>query len=543
MRHQLHPIVLAMFAASAVGLTACGGGSDSAEPSAPPANPMVTLTGTVFIDGAIKNAVVCLDLNANNVCDATEPASTPTGADGAYTLTYDNTKVSAKEVAASALIAPQVAGTLTDGKATVDMAAPTMTVTQKGYVLKQLPGKAGQINPLTTLLAAGVASGLTPAEASAAVAVQLGISEADILDYQTNAKFDPLAIADSARTMAKVVAATLESGVPLGVTGLTVKREPARQQAQFNFTDLNNYYVREFVSTDKEGGVSQVADQRSGKTAGTDTAKDVLYPTAYLTKTGWTPCVATTSFISTRSVAPGTSGGPTRSAYCAGGQQTVGATLVTDISGKSMGDTLRSMQAATDGSNTVNMSPALVDGMTFPTGSALYTRRNLQLGNTIWVNNLNSTSEVLSGTNNANIEAMIKSRQQAAVKLAPKANTGILWLGFTEDLNHYLYGAFTDEVSGVQYYSCTIANNTSDTCVEAGKGSFKIVTINGVRLIQFAGQPKPLAASEINYTVGYAEYAPGVMARYRQVRPDAATSISARLNGTAADALRKAVGL
>lgn len=539
MRHQLHPVVLAMFAASAVGLTACGGGSDSTDP--PPANPMVTLTGTVFIDGAVKNAVVCLDLNANNVCDATEPASTPTGANGAYTLTYDNTKVSATEVAASALIAPQVVGTLTDGKATVDMADPTMTVTQKGYVLKQVPGKAGQINPLTTLVATGVATGLTPAEASAAVAVQLGISEADILDYQTNAKFDPLAIADSARTMAKVVASTLEAGVPLGVTGLTVKREPAKQQAQFNFTDLNNYYVREFVATDKEGGVSQIADMRSGKTAGADRAKNVLYSTAYLTKTGWTRCDET--FISTRSVGEGKSGGPSRSAYCAGGQQSVGATLATDISGKSMGDTLRSMQAATDGSNTVNMSPTLVDGMTFPTGSALYTRQNVQVGNTIWINDLNSTNDVLSGANSANIETFIKSRQKSAVKLAPKANTGTLWLGFTEDLNHWLRGAFTDEVSGVQYYSCTFANDNTDTCVEAGTGSFKVVTLNGVRLIQFAGQPKPVAFPAINFTVGYAEYAPGVMARYRQVRPDAAISTSARLNGTAGDALRKAVGL
>ncbi len=538
MYRKLNPIALGILALSVGGLAACGGGSDttgSTDTTTPPASTLVTITGTVFTDGAIKNAVVCMDVNANGVCDSTEPVSAATGADGAYSITYDTSKVSATEVATASLIAPQVPGTLTDGKATIDMADPTSTNTQTAYVLKQVPGKAGQINPLTTLVATGMASGLTLADSTAAVAVQLGITEAETLDYQANAAFDPLAIADSARTLAKVVADTLEAGLPIGVTGLAAKEDPSSQQAQFNFTDLNNYYVRAFTATDKAGGLRQTADIRTGKTAGVDTAQSVLFQTAYLTKAGWTRCDAA-GFDNTR-------GTPTRSAYCAGGQQSTGFTKTTDIAGKSMGDTLRAMQAATDGSNTVNMNPALVDGKTFPAGSLQYSRTTVLLGDTIWINNLNSTNDILSGANYASLETFIKSRPQSAVKLAPKANNGLVWLGFTEDLDHYLYGAFTDEVSGVQYYSCTIANSTADTCAEVGKGSFKIATKNGVRLIQFAGQPNPVAYPAINFTVGYAEYAPGIMARYRQTRPDATVTHSVRMNSTAGDALRSAVGL
>ena len=82
-----------------------------------------------------------------------------------------------------------------------------------------------------------------------------------------------------------------------------------------------------------------------------------------------------------------------------------------------------------------------------------------------------------------------------------------------------------------------------DTCAEAGTGTFSVVTQNGARLIKFAGQPKPVDA--INYTVGYGEYAPNVMARYRINKPTGTHAVtqSQRLNGTAGDALRKAVGL
>jgi len=519
-------------------LTACGGGSDATDPNAtgtttPTPPPPVTLTGQVMIDQSIRDATVCLDVNANMACDTGEPVSATTSTDGSYSLSYDPSKITPDQLAKAALIA------LIPANTAVDAANPTVGVTTKSYVLSTPASKPGQINPLTTLVQTGVAAGLTLAEAMAAVAVQMGVTEAELVDYQANpATTAPNSFSDTARLMAKVTAAALEAGAPLTVVGLTAPSEPTVQQAQFNFTDIDNHYVRSFTATDIKGtGLSQVTDTRSQKTKGVEVPQTTLFQQAYLTKSGWVHCDAA-GFQSTR-------GNPSRSAYCGGGQTSAGFTLETDVSGKSMGDTLRTMQAATNGSNTVNMDPTLVDGKTFPTGSTLRVRTGVNLGDVIYINNLNSTSEILSGTNYANVETFIKARQKANVKLAPQANSGLTWLGFTEDANHWLAGAFSDETSGVQYYSCTFnaTTNNYDTCAEAGTGTFSVVTQNGARLIKFAGQPKPVDA--INYTVGYGEYAPNVMARYRINKPTGTHAVtqSQRLNGTAGDALRKAVGL
>ena len=73
---------LAASSAFLLALAGCGGGGSSGDAPA-------TLTGTVAVDQAIQNAVVCMDLNANNLCDTGEPVSAKTGANGAYSLTYD----------------------------------------------------------------------------------------------------------------------------------------------------------------------------------------------------------------------------------------------------------------------------------------------------------------------------------------------------------------------------------------------------------------------------------------------------------------------
>ena len=63
-------------------LTACGGGGGGSSSS----GTSTTIAGAV-IDGYIEGATVCLDVNDNGVCDASEP-SVVTGANGAYTLSY-----------------------------------------------------------------------------------------------------------------------------------------------------------------------------------------------------------------------------------------------------------------------------------------------------------------------------------------------------------------------------------------------------------------------------------------------------------------------
>ena len=120
----------------------------------------MTLTGSVVVDQAVQNAVVCMDLNANSVCDTGEPVSAKTGTTGAYSLTYDAAAITPAQVAAASLIAPMVPGAPADASTTIDAAEPGVALTAKAYVLKQVPGKSGQINPLTTLVAAGIQAGL-----------------------------------------------------------------------------------------------------------------------------------------------------------------------------------------------------------------------------------------------------------------------------------------------------------------------------------------------------------------------------------------------
>ena len=532
---RLHTTFAAVTLAS---LTACGGsGDDSASPAGSatpvptPVSEKVTLTGTVAVIKAVKGATVCLDLNASKACDADEPTSAVTGADGAYSITYDTATLTKEKAAAAALVAaiPTTAVDAND-------AAAVLTTT--AYVLTAPAGKTAQVNPLTTLVQTGVAAGMKLADAEAAVAVQLGVSASDLYDYQANTQTaGPLN--DNPQTVASIVNDALVNGVAVNVTPLADSSASASQLASLTYTDASNYYIRTFANaTDgKDTGIVRTSDTRAQLSKGVALADSVLFANVYLTPKGWVRCDAT-GFDGTR-------GRPTRSAFCGGGQQSAGYTVETNIAGKNMGEVIRGMQAATDGSNTITMDSTLVNNAVFPDGATLNTRKNTLLRQHIWVNNINSTNELLTGANYASVETLIKARQVANVKLAPKANSGLTWLGLTEDNNHWLAGAFTDEVSGVQYYSCTFVADGSnyDTCAEAGKGSFTIVTQDGVRLIKFSGQPNPVSTA--SFTVGYGEYAAGTMVRFREVKPDTTYTVtrSARLNGTAWDALRKALSL
>ena len=98
-------------------LSACGGGSDgdiATTPETPTTPASVVLTGTVVVDQAIRNAVVCMDLNASSTCDANEPASAGTGSNGAYSITYDSAKVAAAQAASASLIVAMVPGAAAD---------------------------------------------------------------------------------------------------------------------------------------------------------------------------------------------------------------------------------------------------------------------------------------------------------------------------------------------------------------------------------------------------------------------------------------------
>ena len=70
---------------AAIALNACGGGGESSS-NTPVVKPnTISLLGIV-VDGYIKDAKVCLDINSNGICEGTEPTTT-TLADGTFSFT------------------------------------------------------------------------------------------------------------------------------------------------------------------------------------------------------------------------------------------------------------------------------------------------------------------------------------------------------------------------------------------------------------------------------------------------------------------------
>lgn len=550
MHTSSHPLALAVGSALALTLTACGGGGSSSDAPLPPPEPdtKVTLSGTVMVDQAIRNTVVCMDLNGNGACDASEPASAPTGADGAYTLTYDTTQVSATQAAAASLLAQMVPGLLSDATTTVDAADTTVGSTTARYALRQVPGKAGQINPLTTLVAAGVASGMTEAAARSNAAQQLAITEGKIDNYQDDVP-SAGAAPDTARTMAKVIAGGLEQGAVLVVGDqlASVAAAPG-DLASFIYTDAANYSYRTIDSVAKAAGTSGSVSQdvRGGLTAGSPTPASTLYGQAYLAAAGWQRCDDTV-------LLQGTLGTPSRSTFC-GSLVQVGFTVRGDIADNGMATVVTALQA--EPSNTINnngtSTSALLTGLgstTFPAGARLHTRYNVSLTQPIYINNISTDARPATETT---LEQLIAARPASAVVLTTGAGT--LSLGLSSGPAKSLRAAFTGTTSPtagtVQFYDCDLNSTQTvlSNCTTTQTGTYAISTVNGVRVMRFAGH----APTTMNHTRVYAEVAnaPAIATgsrvyQARENKTDVTSNITAsrRLNSTAWKAMRAQLGL
>ena len=72
MKFQLNRLSLALVNAALVTLAGCGGSSGGDATADAPVVPAYTSVTTTVLDGAIQNALVCLDKNVNGNCDADE---------------------------------------------------------------------------------------------------------------------------------------------------------------------------------------------------------------------------------------------------------------------------------------------------------------------------------------------------------------------------------------------------------------------------------------------------------------------------------------
>ena len=498
-----------------------------------------------MVDQAVKNAVVCMDINANSMCDAGEPVSAKTGADGIYSLTYDATVVTAAQVAAASLIAPMVPDTVAD--ATIDAANPSVPLTTRAYVLQQLPGKSGQINPLTTLVATGMKAGLAENTARTNASVQLAIAPAKIDNYQDDPATNPNALVDNARLMATVTNDALKNGVTLAVNALAAADAIALDLITLNYSDAANYYFRTSNNLAVAAGASNsdFNDLRRGLSTGTSLATNALYPTLYLTPSGWTRCTETATHTATRGV-------PSRSTYC-GVVTSVAYSMQADISGQSMASVVTALQADTqsnsinNGISTANLLTTLGTA-TFPANSGTRLRTSINLSQPIFISN--SRTDFRPQAEATTLEQLIAAKPATGVNLASSA--GSLSLGYSTSVLRNLRVTFTGTTSPtagtVQFYDCDLnAADQPSNCTATQTGTYSINTINGVRVMAFAGHAPTTFSTQVNFYTETKGATPSdwYVYRARQAKPtvDANVGNSKRINATAWVAMKAKLGL
>lgn len=535
MKQSLSFVPTAVAGAALLALVACGGGGDGDTP--------LSLTGTVAVNGPVRNAVVCLDLNANDACDAGEPASAPTDANGAYSLS-----VTEQQLASSSLIAPMVPGGLADPNTTIDMSDGGATA-ETPYVLRQVPGKAGQINPLTTLVAAGVRNGMTEAVARTNSAVQLGIVEAKIDNYQDDPAFNDAEVVDNARLMASAVQTTLEDGVALVVGDQAAAVLPVQNDLRnLRYTDDNNYSYQDFITVAKAAGTSglSLVDRRVGRAGGVDTDANALYNQAYLTSNGWLRCDSAVLVTATRGV-------PNRSTFC-NAQTAVNYRGDVDVAGQPMADVVTELQS--DSENFINAGGLDTTGLlaklgmkAFEGNSSLRPGLSLNLTQPIFINSINTDGRPQAEA--TSLAQLITAKPAVGVNLATAA--GSLSLGLSSGPLKNLRVAFTsttsDTTGNVQYYDCDLntAGTVASNCAATETGTYTIAPVNEALVMSFAGFTPTVMDNVRHYVEVKAN---GVIAGdwvfvARQRKPDVDSNLSSskRLNGTAWTAMKAQLGI
>ena len=500
MKPRTRSLLIHAFAATAaLSMAACGGsGDDNDDDSSPPPPPPppVTLSGEVARIGPLQNVVVCLDLNANDACDDGEPTSAATGADGRYSLSYDPAAVSG--AASAQLIAPVKTGDPAAPTTAIDSYNPAVAATSADYLMRRPAGSGGAINPLTTLVQAGVAAGMTQATARANVALQLAIDAAKIDAYQDDPAWDDAQVHDTARTAAGVVSGMLRTGVPLEVGDQQAAAAASSTLRQLRYSAPGDYYARSLDQQAKAAGSAgvQLVENRSGKSGGQVNADEALYGTAYLTPNGWTYCTRNVLLRSTV-------GNPSRSVYC-DGETSLGSTRASSVSG-AMADLVDRWQALP--SNTINagVSTAGLKGAlgatVFPAGAEELVRSSVVLGQTILIDTLANRAQPQSRNT---LEALISHYPSSGAAAPTGANT--LSLAVTTGLLKNLRVSFgSNAPQGVaQYYECDLnaEQTVVSNCVRSTTGAYSIETVHGARVLRFTGQPP---TPFINYHVVYTE--------------------------------------
>ena len=186
-------LALALASAALLTLAGCGGGSGttSAALDAPVTPAPTTAVPITVIDGAIGNAKVCVDTNANGQCDTGETFAM-TKADGLVVL-----NVPAADVGKYPIVA--VVGT--------DAVDADHGPVKTPFTMQAPADKSAVVSPLTTLVQTLIATtGATSAQAEASVKAQTGLNISLFEDFTKSTTTD----SKIAGTVARMVVVTTQ---------------------------------------------------------------------------------------------------------------------------------------------------------------------------------------------------------------------------------------------------------------------------------------------------------------------------------------------
>lgn len=178
-------LALALASAAILTVAGCGGGGSSGGTAG------TTSVPVTVIDGAIRNATVCLDINVNGICDSGEPSG-KTDAAGNVSL-----QVSTADAGKYPILA--VIGTDAVDADTGAVPVP--------FTMQAPADKPAMVSPLTTLVQSVIATtGATSAQAEASVKAQTGINVSLFEDFTKGTTADSKA----AGTVARMVVVTTQ---------------------------------------------------------------------------------------------------------------------------------------------------------------------------------------------------------------------------------------------------------------------------------------------------------------------------------------------
>lgn len=195
-------------------LAACGGEATTAIVSSTAHSTQLTRSGTVELPEGVANALVCLDLKATGVCDASAATVTRTLGDGSYVIRY----------------APRDAADA-EGFKTAALLAEIPDA-QGHYTLSSPGKKSDDINPLTTLVYRQVLQSTTLDAAEQEVARQLDI-DVDAI-YHLNRS----SVATAAASLTNYA---LKNGIATMIRTVPETQDNTPQLVSFAFKDSRNY--------------------------------------------------------------------------------------------------------------------------------------------------------------------------------------------------------------------------------------------------------------------------------------------------------------